>query len=148
MLQTHQDQPPMPSCKCHPPLSPRDKGYLPSSQAASLLRFSWLSSSRWVYSSRDAVNDRSATAAVLGLTPTRISSALSAVFFKLPAHSDRFLWRNHTRCQGLAYELGGLETKYRFCCNHIMGEPQILKILSLCPLQNSPINSMIPFKYN
>lgn len=133
MLQTHQDQPPMATCKCHPPLSPRDKGYLHSSQAASLLRFC-LSSSWWIYNSKDAVNNRSATEAILGLTPTGIIRALSALFFKLPAGSDRLLWRNHTRCQGLTYELGGWQTKYRSCCNHIMGEQQILKILSLCAL--------------
>lgn len=55
-------------------------------------------------------------------------------FSKLLAGSDRFLWRNHTRCQGLTYKLGELETKYRFCCNHIVGETLILKMLRLCAL--------------
>lgn len=82
---------------------------------------------------RCPVTDRSATGAIWGLTPTGITRVLSAIFFKLSADTDWFLWRNHTRCQGLAYQLGELETKYRFCCNQIMGELLILKdFKSLC----------------
>lgn len=85
----------------HAPLSPGDKGYSPSSQAASFLRFSCLSSSQWVCSSWDAVTDWNVTVTILGLTPTGINRAFSDYFFSQAAGRLMFLWWRNLSPWGL-----------------------------------------------
>lgn len=85
-----------------PPLDPRDKGYSPSSQDASFLRFSCLSSSWWACSSWDAVTDRNATAAILGSAPTGISRAFSDAFSSSCRQTHVSVVKPHH--QGLAYK--------------------------------------------
>lgn len=84
-------------------LSLRDKGHSPSSRASSFLRFSCLSSPWQLCSSWDAVTDRNATAAILGLTTMGISRIfLHVIFFSSSWQTHVSVVKQHQ--QGLAYK--------------------------------------------